>query len=139
MGGAPENQTEQGYLQCKSALEKHVRFAEKHGAVLAIETYYRNIIGTIDRTERLFRDVHSPGLRLVMDPCNYFRKEDLPRMRPMLKAMLQRLGDARLRARLASADGQLSRRRGSPARGRGNAPRNRIGDGSSQGSAPPSR
>ncbi len=33
---APENQTEQGYLQCKSALEKHARFAEKHGAVLAI-------------------------------------------------------------------------------------------------------
>ena len=28
-----------------------------------------------------------------MDPCNYFRKEDLPRMRPMLEAMFQRLGD----------------------------------------------
>jgi sugar phosphate isomerase/epimerase len=90
---APENQTEQGYLQCKSALEKHARVAEKHGAVLAIETYYRNIIGTIARTERLFRDVHSPALRLVMDPCNYFRKEDLPRMKPMLEAMFQRLGE----------------------------------------------
>ena len=61
--------------------------------MLAIETYSRNIIGTIDRTERLFREVKSPALRLVMDPCNYFRKEDLPRMRPMLEAMFQRLGD----------------------------------------------
>jgi sugar phosphate isomerase/epimerase len=90
---SPENQTEQGYLQCKSALEKHTRVAEKHGAVLSIEAYYRNIIGTIDRAERLFRDVHSPALRLVMDPCNYFRREDLPRMKPMLEAMFQRLGD----------------------------------------------
>jgi len=90
---APENQTEQGYIQCKSALEKHARFAEKHGAALAIETYYRNIIGTIDRAERLFREVKSPGLRLVMDPCNYFRKEDLPRMQPMLQAMFQGLGE----------------------------------------------
>jgi len=24
--------------------------------------------------------VNSPALKLVMDPCNYFRKEDLPRM-----------------------------------------------------------
>ncbi len=90
---APENQTEQGYIQCKSALEKHARIAEKQGAVLAIETYYRNIIGTIDRAERLFREVKSPALRLVMDPCNYFRKEDLPRMQPMLQAMFQGLGE----------------------------------------------
>lgn len=90
---APENQTEQGYLQCKSVLEKHARLAEKHGTVLAIEAYYRNIIGTIDRAERLFREVESPALRLVMDPCNYYRKEDLPRMKPMLEAMFRRLGE----------------------------------------------
>ena len=90
---APENQTEQGYLQCKSALEKHARLAEKHGTMLAIEAYYRNIIGTIDRAERLFREVDSPALRLVMDPCNYFRKEDLPRMQPMLRSMFQGLGE----------------------------------------------
>jgi sugar phosphate isomerase/epimerase len=91
--GAPENQTEEGYLQCRSVLEKHARTAEKQGAVLSIETYYRNIIGTIDRTERLFHELPSPALRLVMDPCNYFRKEDLPRMKPMLEAMFRRLGD----------------------------------------------
>jgi sugar phosphate isomerase/epimerase len=90
---APENQTEQGYLQCKSVLEKHARLAEKHGTVVAIEAYYRNIIGTIDRAERLFREVNSPALRLVMDPCNYFRKQDLPHMRPLLNAMFQKLGD----------------------------------------------
>ena len=58
----PENQTEQGYLQCKSVFEKHARLAEKHGTMLAIEGYYRNIIGTIDRAERLFREVGFSGL-----------------------------------------------------------------------------
>lgn len=88
----PENQTEQGYLQCKAVFEKHARLAEKHGAILAIEAYYRNVIGTIDRAERLFREVHSPALRLVMDPCNYYRKDDLPLMKPMLESMFQKLG-----------------------------------------------
>ena len=58
---APENQTEEGYLQCKAALEKHARTAEKHGTVLTIEAYYRNIIGTIDRAERLFQRGPLPG------------------------------------------------------------------------------
>jgi len=89
---APENATEQGYLQCRAALEKLARMAEKAGAVVSIEPYWRNIIDSIDRTERLFREVQSPGLKLVMDPCNYFRKEDLSRMGPMLKEMFARLG-----------------------------------------------
>jgi sugar phosphate isomerase/epimerase len=113
---APEDQTEQGYLQCKSALEQHARFAEKHGAVLAIETYYRNIIGTIDRAERLFREVKSPALRLVMDPCNYFRKEDLPRMKPMLEAMFQRLGDQIVIAHAKDVKASAERERTFPPR-----------------------
>jgi sugar phosphate isomerase/epimerase len=90
---APENFTEEGYQQCRAVLARHARTAEKHGAVLTIEPYWRNVIGSIDRAERLFRDVPSPALRLVMDPCNYFRKEDLPRMEPMLEAMFRRLGE----------------------------------------------
>jgi sugar phosphate isomerase/epimerase len=89
---SPENATEEGYLQCRAALEKLARLAEKAGAVVSIEPYWRNVIDTIDRTERLFREVKSPGLKLVMDPCNYFRKEDLPRMKPMLEEMFRRLG-----------------------------------------------
>jgi sugar phosphate isomerase/epimerase len=73
-------------------LEKHAHTAEKHGSVLTIEPYWRNIIGSIERAERLFHEVSSPSLRLVMDPCNFFRKEDLSKMQPMLKAMFHRLG-----------------------------------------------
>jgi sugar phosphate isomerase/epimerase len=89
---APENETEEGYLQCRAALERWAKVAEKAGAVLSVEAYWRNVIGSIDRADRLLREVGSPALKLVMDPNNYFRKEDLPKMQPMLEEMFHRLG-----------------------------------------------
>jgi sugar phosphate isomerase/epimerase len=87
---SPENGTEQGYQACRAALERLTRAAKKTGAVISIETYWRNVIDSIARTQRILHDV--PGLKLVMDPCNYYRKEDLSRMDPMLEEMFRRLG-----------------------------------------------
>jgi sugar phosphate isomerase/epimerase len=89
---SPRNQTEEAYRECRRELASLARIAEKAGAVLTIEAYWRNIIGSIDRAERLMREVNSPGLRLVMDPCNYFRKEELPQMQSMLETMFGKLG-----------------------------------------------
>ncbi len=106
---SPENATEQGYLQCRAVFERLARTAEKAGSMVSIEAYWRNVIDSIDRAERLFREVNSPALKLVMDPCNYFRKEDLPRVAPMLQDMFRRLGDriviAHAKDMRASADG----------------------------------
>ena len=89
---APENTTEESYLQCRAAFERLARAAEKTGAVISIEAYWRNIIHSVDRAERLLREVPSPALQVVMDPCNYLRKEDLPQMVPILEDMFRRLG-----------------------------------------------
>jgi sugar phosphate isomerase/epimerase len=89
---SPENATEQGYQQCRAALQRLVRLAEKTEAIISIEPYWKNIIDSAERTERLFRDVDSAALKLVMDPCNYFRKEDLGRMGPMLEEIFRRVG-----------------------------------------------
>lgn len=88
---SPENAGEDAYARCRAAFAEMARAAEKTGATVAIEPYWRNVIDSVDRAERLFRDVPSPALRLVMDPCNYFRKEDLPRMKPMLEEIFRRL------------------------------------------------
>ena len=82
---SPENYTEAGYLQCRTAMERLARTAEKAQAVLSIEPYWRNVIDGIDRAARLFHDVQSPLLRLVMDPCNYYRKADLCAWTPCWK------------------------------------------------------
>jgi len=89
---SPENATEAAYQKCRASLERFAKMAEKTGAVISIEAYWKNVIGTVERTERLFRDIPSPALKLVMDPCNYFRKAQLAQMRPMLKDIFQRVG-----------------------------------------------
>ena len=90
--GSPENDTEEAYVECRKSLERWARLAEKTGAVVTLEVSAMNVIGTIDRAERVLREVNSPALKLVMDPTNYFRAEDLPRMKEMLKQMFERLG-----------------------------------------------
>jgi sugar phosphate isomerase/epimerase len=89
---SPENATEKAYQQCRASLEKFTRLAEKTGAVISIEPYWKNVIGSAERAMRLFRDVRSPALKLVMDPCNYFRKADLANMQTMLTDIFQQVG-----------------------------------------------
>lgn len=88
----PDNYTERGYAACRDAFARLAKMAEKNGAIVAIEVYWKNVIDSIERTERLFKDVSSPALKLTMDPCNYYRKDDLAKMQPMLDDMFKRVG-----------------------------------------------
>jgi sugar phosphate isomerase/epimerase len=87
---SPENGTEKAYQDCRTAFERWVKAAKQTGAILSIEPYWPQVIDSAQRAERLFRDV--PGLKLVMDPCNFFRKEDLSRMQPTLEEVFRRVG-----------------------------------------------
>jgi sugar phosphate isomerase/epimerase len=89
---APENQTEAAYLQCRSILTDLAKAAAATDAVLAIEPYWKNVIDSAPRAERLFREAGSPNLKLVMDACNYYRKSDLARMQPVLEDIFARVG-----------------------------------------------
>jgi sugar phosphate isomerase/epimerase len=104
---SPENAGEKGYQACRAALERLTKAAKKSGAIISIEAYWRNVIDSIARTHRVLQDV--PGLKLVMDPCNYYRKDDLSRMDPMLEEMFRLLGKQIVLAHAkdvkASADG----------------------------------
>jgi len=91
-GYDPQNETEDGYLKCRAAMERWVKLGEKTGAVLTVESSYRNIIGSIDRAERLLKELDSPALRIVMDPANFFGPDNLKQMKAMLKDMFTRLG-----------------------------------------------
>jgi sugar phosphate isomerase/epimerase len=88
----PKNQTEEGYKGCRAVFEKLARAAEKTKAVIAIEGYWKNVIGSVERAERLFKDVASPSLKLTLDPANYFRNEELPNMDATLRDMFKRVG-----------------------------------------------
>jgi len=91
-GDSPKNTSEEGYQDLKQEVAGLVKQAEKSGAVVNIELSWRNVIGTIDRAERLFREIPSPALKLTLDPANYFRPQDLPNTKPMLEEIFRRLG-----------------------------------------------
>lgn len=88
----PKNHAEEGYSAVRGAFQHLVRVCQKTAAVVAIEPYWHNCIDSIEKAERLFRDVPSPSLKLTMDPCNYFRNSQIPMMGGMLDEMFKRLG-----------------------------------------------
>lgn len=88
----PKNWTEEGYQAVKNVFQRWAELAEKTGAIIAPEIYVRNVINGVERAARLLQDVNSPALKITMDPCNYYRNEDLPKMKPMLDEMFKRLG-----------------------------------------------
>ena len=92
VGDSPKNTSEEGYQDLKREVAGLVKLAENSGAVVNIEVSWRQVIGTIDRAERLLREIPSPALKLTLDPANFFRPQDLPRMKPMLEEMFRRLG-----------------------------------------------
>jgi len=86
----PKNKTEEGYEICRDVIGELAEFARAHDAVFLVETYVNNVIGSIEETLRLFSDVDSPGLALLMDPTNYFESHNIDDM----DAELNRIFDA---------------------------------------------
>jgi sugar phosphate isomerase/epimerase len=105
---SPENEKEAGYLECRSRIQDLVTIAQKTGAILAIEAYWKNVINSPLRNRRLFNEIDSPALGLVMDPCNYFRNQDLPKMRPMLEEIFRSVGKKTVLAHAKDLKGSLN-------------------------------
>ncbi|GAA2895866.1 sugar phosphate isomerase/epimerase [Streptosporangium fragile] len=89
----PRNTTEAGYAECLDMVGELVEVAREHDAVFCVETYVNNVIGSIDATLRLFRDIDSPHLGLVMDPTNYYEDHNIDDMDGVMRRMFADLGD----------------------------------------------
>ena len=76
----PKNKTEEGYEICRDIIADLAQEAYDHGAQFLLETYVNNVIGSVNETLRLFADVDSPGLGLLMDPTNYFEDHNIDDM-----------------------------------------------------------
>lgn len=88
----PRNQTEEGYAECLDIIGELVGFCREHGAVFVIEAFVNNVIGSMERTLRLFADINDPQhLGLAMDPCNYFDVHNIGQMDATLNTMFDSL------------------------------------------------
>jgi sugar phosphate isomerase/epimerase len=96
----PKNKTDEGYQVCRDVIAELVREAYDHGAVFLLETYVNNVIGSIEETQRLFADIDSPSLGLLMDPTNYFEDHNIDQMDQVLNRIFDSVSD---KARIAHA------------------------------------
>jgi sugar phosphate isomerase/epimerase len=95
-----KNRTEEGYETARDVIADLAQTAYDHGSVFLVETYVNNVIGSLAETQRLFNDVRSAGLELLMDPTNYFESYNIDQMDEILNEVFNALGD---RIRVAHA------------------------------------
>lgn len=88
-----KNHTEEGFKEFLSVIEKVVKVAEKNGSVLCLETYVKNVIGSVKECKRVFSEINSPNLKLLLDPTNYFDTHNINKMKETLDEIFENLGD----------------------------------------------
>lgn len=89
----PRNGTEEAYQAIRTVIAELADYAAAHDAVFLVENYVNNIIGSVDQLLRLFADVRSPGLGLLLDPTNYFADHNIDKVDEEINRILNALGD----------------------------------------------
>lgn len=67
-----DNTTQEAWDDCKDTLVKAIEIAEKYDVYLGIECEARNIVRTPDLAVKMFGELKSDRLKIVMDPANLF-------------------------------------------------------------------
>lgn len=75
-----KNASEQAYEQTLGIIKDVVRVSYDYGAVFLVENYVNNIIGSVNQLLRLFADVNSKSIGLMLDPTNYFTDANISDM-----------------------------------------------------------
>ena len=70
-----------------------VEIAEKTGAVLAIEPVYTHIVSTPRRARKVLDAIHSPALRIILDPVNLLHADNFGQREQVLDEAMDVLQD----------------------------------------------
>jgi sugar phosphate isomerase/epimerase len=89
----PDNADPSAWRDLLHTLERLVPVAEQHGVLLGIEPEQANVITTAVQARRLFDEVRSPNVKLIMDGANLFRPSDLSNMKGILTEAFDLLGE----------------------------------------------
>ena len=90
--GHPANGHPDAWADLLRAMEQALAIAEEHDLWLAVEPETANVVDSPARARRLLDELRSPRLKIIIDPANLFRAEDLPHQRPILDAAFDLLG-----------------------------------------------
>ena len=88
----PGNQLPEAWEELMEVTRRMARAAEEGGVVMAFEPETANVVDTLEKAERLIREVGSEAVTVTFDPANFFYPADLPRMGEVLAEGFERLG-----------------------------------------------
>jgi sugar phosphate isomerase/epimerase len=86
------NETEEAWEDLRGVLDRLLRKAEAHGVKLLIEGYVKNVVISTERAARLIREREDQPLGFVMDPFNYYSREDLNHPREAMDRIFSAIG-----------------------------------------------
>ncbi len=89
--GHPDNGTPEAWNDLLREMTRAAALAERHGVDLGIEPEQANVIRSADDALRLFREVGSARLRVVLDPANLFEHADRLAAARIVAASVERL------------------------------------------------
>ena len=90
----PENDDPAAWDELVEQTGTMVGMAARAGVTMAFEPETANVASSPAKAQRLLETINSPHLGITLDPANFFRPADLPRMRAVLGDGLRRLGPA---------------------------------------------
>jgi len=88
-----KNSTEEAFHEISAIIKDLAGYAHEHDAVFLVENYVNNIVGSVDQVLRLFHEVNSPGLGLLLDPTNFFTGKNIGTMDQELFRIFSALED----------------------------------------------
>ncbi len=90
----PYNATPECFGELVSGVREVAQVAEETGVTFAIEPAHTSPLFSAERLEQLLELVASPGLGILMDPCNVFTTaEQVGRVTEVVEDLFQRVGD----------------------------------------------
>ena len=105
----PDNSSADAWRDMIASLRRAVELADRHDLYLGIEPELSNIVCNIDVAERLFVELPSPRLKLVLDPANLFEIASTSQVSRLVEHAVEKLGPciAMAHAKDRDASGQF--------------------------------
>lgn len=88
----PDNDSPEAWRDMAACVREAVAIAKPAGVVLAVEPEVNNVVDSAQKARRLLDEIHSPHLKITMDPANIFHAGEFARMGAVLDQAFAILG-----------------------------------------------
>ena len=115
--GHSDNTSPAAWRDLLRSMEEAIAIADRHDVLLGVEPETGNVVSSARKARQLLDELHSPRVKIVLDPANLFQAGKVGRMRETIEEAFQLVGPdiVMAHAKELGADGAT----GSVAPGRG--------------------